>query len=334
MQTKMFTTRPLTLDDAQKIIELLEVISVNAGTNRRYQPNYVLQQWQEPNFDIRQSSYGIFTKHQQLIGFAVIWDMKRPPVRPWIEWGVHPEYLEDNLSSQLLHWVDNTAQRIIDRCPPDARLSLHSTILKGYAPKESALIQAGFREIRSEYEMQIDMISQPTLQNPPHGFKIRTYRDEDLHGFVHAFQDAWSDHFGHVERPFEKYLEEFTHWFAIPDMLDPELFLLAIDQNTDEIVGFVMGMKEGGSDPTAGYIDLVGICPAYRRRGLAQTLLLHIFNAFWNREQKSVALEVDGASLTNAVALYERVGMFIKHHYIRYEKLIREGQELGKVSAE
>lgn len=335
MLNQNFITRPLTLGDVQKYIETLKAISADDGTNRSYQSNLIQTEWQEPNFDITQSSHGIFTDSEQLIGFAIIWDTKEIPVHPWIEWGVHPEYLDYDLSTQLLLWADKTAHRIIDRCPPDARLSLHSSIVKGYAPMEHALTQAGYTPIRSAYEMRIDMKTKPTLPNLPDGFKIRTYNDdEDLHGFVHAFRDSFSDHFGHVEQPFEKHLEEFKHWFSIDNLLDPELIFLAIDENTDEIAGYVMGMSEGNGDPSAGYIDLVGVCRAYRRRGLAKTLLSHTFNEFWNRGQKSVTLDVDGGSLTNAITLYERVGMVIKLQYIRYEKLIRDGQELAKVSTE
>jgi mycothiol synthase len=334
MPNQNFTTRPLTLEDAQIFVDTLKVISADTGTNRSYQPDFIQAQWQEPNFDITKSSNGIFTDDGQLAGYVVIWDTKEQPVRPWIEWGVHPDFLDYDLSTQLLQWADKTSQRIIDRCPPDARLSLHSSIVKGYTPMEKALAQAGYIAIRSEYEMRIDMEIQPTAPNPPDGFTVRTYNDdEDLHALVHAFRDSFSDHFGHVEQPLEKHLEEFRHWFAT-DEIDPTLIFLAIDEKSDEVAGYVLGMKGGNGDSSAGYIDLVGVRRAYRRRGLAQTLLQHSFNEFWNRDQKSVTLEVDGSSLTNAVTLYERVGMVIKFQYVRYEKLMRDGQELAKVSAD
>lgn len=335
MSNQNFTTRPLMLDDAQKFVETAKAISADIGTNRTYQADYIQSQWQEPNFDITQSSYGIFAINGQLAGYVVIWDANEIPVHPWIEWGVHPDYLDHDLSTQLLQWADKTTLRIIDRCPPNARLSHHTYVIKGYKPMEDVLTRAGYTAIRSQHEMRIDMEIQPTSPNLPEGFKIRTYNnDEDLHAFIHTFRDSFSDHFGYVEEPFEKDVEEFKHWFTTDKLFDPTLIFLAVDKNTDEIAGCVMGMKEAHGDPSIGYIEIVGVSRAYRRRGLAQAMLNFAFREYWNRDKKSVMLEVDGDSLTNAVSLYERVGMYIKFQYVLYEKLIRDGQELATVSVD
>lgn len=335
MQTANFTIRPLKLDDAQQFVKTSAIISAHAGTNRTYQADFIQSQWQEPKFDITTSTQGIFAENGELAGFCVIWDTSETPVRPWIEWGVHPDYLEHKLSTQLLEWADNVTQRIIDRCPPEARLSLHSGAIKGYTPVEDGLTQAGYTAIRSGYDMRIDMDTQPTVPNPPDGFKIRTYNhDEDFHDFVHAFRDSFADHYGYVEEPFEKDVQEFEHWFETDKLFDPTLISLAIEEKTGKIAGYVMGMKEEHGDPTVGYIELVGVRREYRRRGLAKLLLLHTFNEYWARDKKSVMLGVDGQSLTNAVTLYENVGMYIKFQYVQYEKMIRDGIELAKVSAE
>jgi mycothiol synthase len=332
-----YTTRSLTLDDAQKFVETNKVISADLGTNRSYQADYIQAQWEEPGFDITQSSYGIFTENGELVGFVVIWDNIETPVRPWIEWGVHPDYLNYDLSKQLLEWADQTTQRIIDRCPPNARLSLQTMAVKDYKPTEDRLTQAGYIPIRSSYDLQIDMETPPTPPNLPDGFKLRSYNannDEDLLAYVYAFRDSFSDHFGYVDESFEKDLKEFRHWFNTDPLFDPNVFLLAIDKNSGEIAGFVLGMKQEHGNPDVGWVEFVGVRRAYRRCGLARTLLLHVFNAFWNQSKKSVTLQVDGESLTNALSLYEKIGMTVKFQYVRYEKLIRDGEELAKVSAE
>ena len=335
MSNHKFTTRPLTLDDAQVFVDTLKAISADTGTNRSYQADFIQSQWGEPDFDITKSSQGIFTDNGQLAGFVVIWDNSDTPTRPWIEWGVHPDYLDEGLSAQLLQWTDKTTKRIIDRCPPNARLSLHAGAIKGYTPTEDALTQAGYNPFRISYDMQIKMETQPIVPNMPYGFKIRTYKsDDDLEAFVYSFRDSFSDHFGYIEEPFAKDLEEFKHWFSTDTLFDPSLFFLAIDEKTEEIAGFVLGLKHEHGNPAVGFIEQVGVRRAHRRQGLAKTLLLYSFNEYWKRDMKSVVLGVDGDSLTNAVSLYEGVGMSIKFQYVRYEKLIREGEELAKVSAE
>lgn len=45
MSTQNFTTRPLILDDAQKVVELLNVVSVDMGINRSYHVNFFRAEW-------------------------------------------------------------------------------------------------------------------------------------------------------------------------------------------------------------------------------------------------------------------------------------------------
>jgi ribosomal protein S18 acetylase RimI-like enzyme len=78
------------------------------------------------------------------------------------------------------------------------------------------------------------------------------------------------------------------------------------------------------------YIQQLAVLPKYRRRGLALALLHVAFNEAFKRGLKGVSLGVDAASLTNAVALYERAGMSIAAQYDAYELELRPGEELTK----
>ena len=324
-------TRPLTLDDAHEYAKTATAIAAHIGANAQFQPEHILIEWQEPNYDISRSAIGIFSG-SALAGYAVIWDRAEKPVHPWVNWGVHPDFIGKGLSAQLLGWVDVKGGEIMKRCPPEARFSLLSEIVEGYAPKEDALKQAGYVPDRSAYEMRIEMTQAPPAPDPPDGIIIRSYREADLEGFVHAFRDSFSDHFGYIEEPFEKDLEEFRHWFSHDKQFDPNLTLLALDETSGAVVGCLVGLKADHRHADVGLIELLGVRRAYRRRGLAQTLLVHAFAIYWQRGRRTVGLGVDGESLTNAVALYERVGMSIHRRYMTYEKVLRAGLELAKTS--
>lgn len=336
MSSKNYASRPLTLEDAQQFVDTHKAISADMGTNRSYQPEFIQSQWQEPYFDLSKSSCGIFNEDHQLIAYVIVWDTNDIPVHPFIEWGIHPDYNDDEaLRTQVFEWADKTSSRVIDRCSPDARISLYAATVKGYRPAETTLEEAGYKPIRNSYDMRIDMEQAPVVPQLADGFSIHTYRGEaDFEPFVRAFTNSFCDHFGWVEQPFEKYVEDFEHWFTTDELFDPELFFFVVDDATGEIAGYALGLKEEHGDPSVGYIELVGVLREYRRRGLAQFLLYYAFNEYWKRGQKSVMLGVDAGSLTNAVALYEKVGMHIYHQYVRYEKLIRDGEELGTVAVE
>ena len=169
----------------------------------------------------------------------------------------------------------------------------------------------------------------------PAGIVLREYKHpRDLPVLVDVVRDSFSDHFGFIEQTFETDLEEFRHWFANDKNFDEELVLLAADETTGEVVGSLLGLTNDHRYPGIGYIDIVGVRESYRRRGLAGAMLTRSFGQFYERGTTTVSLGVDGESLTNAVALYERVGMRVFKTYVEYEKVVRDGIELAKTSLE
>lgn len=94
----------------------------------------------------------------------------------------------------------------------------------------------------------------------------------------------------------------------------------------DEIAGVALCADEKES---GGWVHSLGIRRAWRRRGLALTLLQHAFADFVNRGIYKVFLGVDAQSLTGATRLYERAGMRVMLRSIHYEKELRGGRELS-----
>ena len=324
--------RPLAMGDAAEYARTGAAIAAHIGTNAQFKTEDILLSWGDPGFNISRSSIGIFSDGGDLAGYAVIWGRAEKPVHPWVNWGVHPDWHGQGLSAKLLQWADLKGGEIMARCPVEARFSLVSEILEGDAERENGLRQAGYATKRSSYEMRIELTGPPAPLALPDGITLRSYREDDLEGLVHAFRDSFSDHFGYIEEPFEKNMDEFRHWFRHDKQFDPSLTLLAIDEQSGAIVGCLVGLKADYRHPDVGLIDLLGVRPAYRRRGLAQALLISSFGEYWKRGRRTVGLGVDGESLTNAVALYERVGMSIYRRYMSYEKVLREGVELAKVA--
>ena len=333
MTSSDFVTRPLHIDDVHEYARTAAAISAHIGTDETFQPEDILLGWQEPGYDIRRSSIGIFSGDGVLAACVVIRDRAATPVHPWVNLEVHPDHLDDGFGALLLGWADAKGNEIMQRCPPEARFSLQTEILEGDVYKENALRQAGYVPKRSAYEMRIEMSQRPIAPALPPGIAIRTYRhQDDLEELVRAFRDSFSDHFGYIEEPLQKDLAEFRHWFGQDKQFDPNLTLLAVDEETGAVVGYLVGLKQDHRHPDVGLIELLGVVPSHRRRGLAQAMLYRAFDAYWARGQKTVGLGVDGESLTNAVALYQRVGMSVHRRYMSYEKVLRDGVELAKTA--
>lgn len=330
---KTLTSRPLTFDDARAYASTATAIATQAGTDERYEADDTLIMWREPRFDLARSSLGIFSESGMLAAYVIVWAVSEKPVQPWVNWGVHPDFHRHDLAERLLDWAEERAGEIIKRCPPDARVRLQSGTPAGYSFAESALAQAGYVPDRTYFDMRITMNRRPQVPDFPPGIAIKPYRhEEDLPLFVDVFRNSFSDHYGYVEEPFENDLAEFRHWFNNDKRIEPGLVLLAVDERTGLAAGCLVAMKESPRHPGIGYVDIVGVRRGYRRRGLAQAMLYHSFATYWDRGITTVGLEVDGKSLTNAVALYEKVGMRVHQSFISYEKTLRDGFELAKVA--
>ena len=323
------------LDDVQGYVDTYNAIAASTNARDRIEPTIVQLEWQEPGFELADSSIAYFDRRGLLAAYATFWATAEKPVRPGLNWGVHPDYLEHKLERKLLNWADDKARMLIDRCPPEARISLRSGARQGHAFAANALKDAGFAVCRSFYDMEIKMSERPQPPPYPDGIVTRAYCHEtDLPLLVDVVRDSFSDHFGFIEESFERDLEVFRHWLDNDPYFEPDLVIFPLDKTTGQVVGCLLGLSQDFRDPDAGFVDTVGVRRAYRRRGLATAMLQHSFATFWDRGKRLVHLDVDGQSLTNAVALYERAGMRVYQRYNVYEKVLRDGVELAKVALE
>jgi ribosomal protein S18 acetylase RimI-like enzyme len=91
----------------------------------------------------------------------------------------------------------------------------------------------------------------------------------------------------------------------------------------DEPAGVALNSIADG----VGWVGLLAVRRAWRRRGLGMALLRQAARAFHRRGLTRYALGVDSDSLTGATRLYERAGMRAVHTYAGYRKELRPGSE-------
>ena len=338
MNISGFTCRSLSLQDIARYIETQNAISAAVGVKDRIGREIVLLEWQEPGFNLEDSSIAYFDADGLLAGYATFWATGETPVRPGVNWGVHPAYLERKLEKALLSWADAKASEVVHRCPPEARISLQSGARQGHTFAENTLHKAGFTVSRSYYDMEIKLMERPCPPPYPAGLVTRPYCHEtDLPLLVDVVRDAFADHHGFIEGSFERDLEVFRHWLDNDPYFEPELVIFPVDEATGQVVGCLLGLTQDFRDPEAGYVDIAAgrrpsccIAGAGWHRRCCST----VSPQFWDRGKRLVHLDVDGQSLTNAVALYERAGMHVyQRHASTYMKVLRDtAYELAKVT--
>jgi mycothiol synthase len=164
----------------------------------------------------------------------------------------------------------------------------------------------------------------------PPGYELTTLKQfGDLRAVYRAYDESFRDHWGHVDRPEEVGFREFAHHIEEPDF-DPELWLLLVEEETNEITAVGLCSPKSEENPTIGHVDILGVRRPWRRQGQGLLLLHQIFALFQQKgTYKQVALNVDAQSLTGATRLYERAGMRIERTYLIYEKVLQHGRDLS-----
>lgn len=327
-----FNLRPPEEKDIEKIVDLANDWGEAHFGKRPVTVDDIQRRWSSPGFDIATSGRIAETEEGKLIGKVILWDHRNPPVAPWLELQVHPEYEESNVGQEMLAWAEKTAHRCFDRVPADARVALVSGAYHSHLAAKDLFENNDFTCTRRFWEMKIDLDQPPQEPNWPDGFDLLVYDSEEelitnLEKIVMAIDDSFQDHFGHVSRPIEQAVAEWKHRITSDKKrFDTKLWFLAMAG--DQIAAICLCMKEDFEDPNHGHVNILGVCPPYRRRGLGLALLLHAFQEYKRRGKTAVTLGVDASSITNATELYKKAGMYVDRQFDDYEKELRPGVDI------
>lgn len=321
--------RPYTRADMQALADLIYADDVAAGIENYRMNEAELAEEYDEKYNLDTSTRLLQTPDGSVIARVEVHDDSHPPVRTGLSFTVHPQHVHQGLEALLLGWGIQCLQRAIERCPEDARVVVQVWTPEHATTKQAALHAAGLAVVRHFYRMLITMTEEPALVNLPVGFSIRTINmPDELEAYVTVRADCFRDHWGFVEQPLEKLLEQTRTWFTNDSKWSSDLCYLVIEDATGTIAALCNCRIEEWGDPSVGYVATLGTRRAYRGQGIALAMLAHAFREFWRRDQTRVALHVDASSLTGAVGLYERAGMAVDQIESTYELELRPGHDL------
>jgi ribosomal protein S18 acetylase RimI-like enzyme len=128
----------------------------------------------------------------------------------------------------------------------------------------------------------------------PEGVQERSFEEGDARALCSLLEHGYRRGGGSVAA-YETWLVEMT----TDEEFDPQLWFLAESEGL--LVGAVLCW-------TSAFVKDVVVHESWRRRGLAEALLLRAFNALSARGATAVELKVEALN-QSAVRLYERLGM-------------------------
>ncbi len=323
-----YTSRPAMLDDLGITTDFLNLFAMHHAGVEDTMLEEMRNEWTSPGTVLENDFRLVFGPDGRMVGYAEVWDALDPPVKPWVWVAVHPQYEDCGITKYLFHWAEERARQAVPRVEDGVRVAM----LTGYYSTAVSMLDKlkayGFEVTRHYFRMQIDMDSPPPEPVWPQGIRLKPFVfEEDMEAVYAADNEAFSDHYGHVERDPEQGLEDFIHNIVKNDSHDPSLWFLAMDG--DEIAGISLCNKWASDDPDCGYISHLAVRKPWRKRGLGLALLRHTFSEFYRRGYPRVALGVDAQNLTGALRLYEKAGMYVKRSFDNFQKELRPGRDIS-----
>ncbi len=295
----------VTSDDVDAIVEVLNAHSVAVRDVADTTREEVLTWLEAPGADRELEAFVVTLPDGTIGGYGDVQDDNFEHRRYWIDLRMRPGCDGSALLEELV-----LRARLL--AAPDALLR---SFVQGTDVETKRLLEAqGYRLIRHGFRMAIELDPPPHKPEWPDGIRVRTFEpgreDERVHA---AHMESFADHWEFTYFPYDRW----RHWmFRKPH--DPSLWFLAGDG--DDIAGVCLCRAEGPGEPDMGWVSVLGVRPAWRRRGLGLALLRHAFAEFRTRGRKRVGLGVDAENTTGAVRLYERAGMIVARRNDIYEK--------------
>ena len=324
-----FTVRGAVLEDVEPALKLFNRWSQSViGEDEITDAVAIRTEWVSPGFNPGEDIRLIFSPQGEMVGYVEVWTTFKPPVHPWI-WGrVDPNYEGLGLGTYLLRWAERRAMKALNEISSDLRFAPRVGTYQAADQAKDLFHDLGYQHIRSSYTMRINMDAHPVEPEWPKGITLRTYDPAmDLEAVYRTVDEAFSDHFGHVDAPFEEGLQRFEHMMTGYDGFDPTLWFLAM--NGDQIVGISLCRKHGYDNPNVGWVNTLGVRRPWRKHGIGLALLRHSFYELYRRGQRMAGLGVDAQNLTGALRLYQNAGMHVHHAFELFEKELRPGREIS-----
>jgi ribosomal protein S18 acetylase RimI-like enzyme len=331
--SEKFTSRMASMADLPRIHELETKKSQHYFGEEGFALERLTAEYQTPGFEPENSVRLIEDQDGNLVGLAEVWDERNPPVHPYVWLTVDPTLEDQGLEDYLMEWAEKRCLQVLDRVDPGLQVAMRSHSNHIVESSRNAKLALGMEYIRHSFRMRIDMEEPPIAPEWPEGIQLRPYNPErDSRRVYEVDDEVFRDHFGYVEEPPDEGYQKFLHHMTGDDSYDPSLWFLAYDG--DELAGICLCRRYNPEDKDAGHVSSLGVRRPWRRRGLALALLRHSFSEFYTRGKTKVDLGVDAESLTGAIDLYKKAGMYVLRQYDMYEKVLQQGKDISVVSIE
>ncbi len=322
-----FCARPASLEDLEPMVAMFNAFSQAEMGSKLHNLEATRGEWVAPIMNLQENTMVVFTVEGRPAGYVEFWDTAEPHIAFFGWAAVHPEFYGRGIGSFLVDWLKNRAVKNVHLAPEGARVVLDCYTEAQNQDARALFTRSGFLDTRSSYWMRIDF-SQPP-QPPSHlpGITIRAINGAaEERAALEAAYEAFKDHWGHVDEPFESFYERQIYYTRHNPAHDPGVWFIALDGA--EIAGVSLCQTYLEGTPEQGWVNTLGVRRPWRKRGVGLALLQHSFVELHRRGSTCAGLGVDASSLTGATRLYEKAGMRVVRRNTLYQLELRPGKDL------
>jgi mycothiol synthase len=292
------TVRPPTLDDAERILELVSAYNTRLVGFGDYTLDDINDELTEPGYDPATDGWLVFDA-DRLVGYG--WSYHEPASDV-----VDIDVIADDprVSRWLLEQTLDRA-RAMGRAQGLTEVKVDKAIYRTDEAMRDLVTAYGLVAGTTFHRMRIEHTGPvPMPSAPPDVLVHEGAYDEATRRAAHqVIMASFDGHYGHVFTPYEDWLaaHEARSTFDWSQLVVLELDgqPVAASDSNDQFV----------ADEDCGYVAQLGVVREARGRGLAKYLLRRAFAVNAANGRSGTILHVDTNNTTPALGLYESVGM-------------------------
>lgn len=317
-----FDYRALRREDVPALYEML--LAVEQADDRELVQTLddLLREFDDPWSQAEIDSLAAFTPQGQLAGYARTFQNPQPEdeVRCWLMVEIHPSQRANGLEDALLDWAEERGRQRLSVAPQGITRVLRSGMQDTQTDRQAQLARRGFDSVRYFYRMQRDLAEVIPAVQLPDDLALRVYTPDLGEAVLAAFNEAFRDHWSFdLVSP-----EDWQQFFIERTSFRPDLTYVVMDGA--EVAGFsfncISAEENARRQISEGWVEVLGVRRAWRKRGVATALLCASMHAFKAEGLRHAMLGVDTANPTGALRVYEGVGFKPVKRYIQFQKVV------------